>query len=93
MKPVTTEKTDSPARSSVDSKRSFGFKLNSRRFSLLGKNKRLADAYEDQNQQGGSSGAARRVMDFFRRRGRDRDGEIYRVSELKTECAVCCKTI
>lgn len=41
------------------------------------KNRRFADAYEtDQRQQhAGSSGAARRVMDMFRRRGKARGGE------------------
>ena len=42
-------------------------------------NRRFADAYEDQGpgegNHAGSSGAAKRVMDFFRRRGRARGGE------------------
>ena len=44
-------------------------------------NRRFVDAYEGENggqaqgQSGGSSGAARKVMDFFRRRGRERGGE------------------
>ena len=47
-------------------------------------NRKFADAYEqDQNNSwgqphndhGGSSGAARKVMDFFRRRGKDRGGD------------------
>lgn len=48
---------------------------------LLQKNKRFVDAYEtdDYSRNGhdhaGSSGAARRVMDFFRRRGKARGGE------------------
>ena len=41
--------------------------------------RRFADAYEDQGpgegSHAGSSGAAKRVMDFFRRRGRARGGE------------------
>ncbi|PNY29170.1 Serine/threonine-protein kinase KIN4 [Tolypocladium capitatum] len=45
---------------------------------VLQKNhKRFADAYEPGNYQGheGSSGAAKRVMDFFRRRGKARGGD------------------
>lgn len=42
-------------------------------------NRRFADAYEDhgpgEGNHAGSSGAAKRVMDFFRRRGRARGGE------------------
>lgn len=46
-------------------------------------NRRFADAYEEEGHYGGqqasqtsgSSGAARKVMDFFRRRGRDRQNE------------------
>ena len=42
-------------------------------------NRKFTDAYEDQGPgeggHAGSSGAARRVMDFFRRRGRARGGE------------------
>ncbi|MCJ1421268.1 hypothetical protein MMC32_007630 [Xylographa parallela] len=39
-------------------------------------NRRFADAYEhDPGHHAGSSGAAKRVMDFFRRRGRSRAGE------------------
>ena len=42
-------------------------------------NRKFTDAYEDQGQgeggHAGSSGAAKRVMDFFRRRGRARGGE------------------
>ncbi|ROT40014.1 kinase-like protein [Sodiomyces alkalinus F11] len=44
----------------------------------LQKNKRFTDAYEQDdyhNGHEGSSGAAKRVMDFFRRRGRARGGE------------------
>ncbi|KAJ3526744.1 hypothetical protein NM208_g11037 [Fusarium decemcellulare] len=45
---------------------------------VLHKNhKRFADAYERDDYRGheGSSGAAKRVMDFFRRRGKARGGE------------------
>jgi len=47
---------------------------------VLQKNKRLADAYDTDefsrpHDHSGSSGAARRVMDFFRRAGRSRGGE------------------
>jgi protein-serine/threonine kinase len=45
-------------------------------------NRKFADAYEDPNQgyggviqNSGSSGAARKVMDFFRRRGKAREGD------------------
>ncbi|MCJ1286826.1 hypothetical protein MMC26_006172 [Xylographa opegraphella] len=39
-------------------------------------NRKFADAYEhDPGHHAGSSGAAKRVMDFFRRRGRSRAGE------------------
>ena len=47
---------------------------------VLQKNKRLADAYDTDefsrpHDHSGSSGAARRVMDFFRRAGRSRGGD------------------
>jgi protein-serine/threonine kinase len=43
---------------------------------VLQKNKRFTDAYDEENRgHEGSSGAARRVMDFFRRRGKARGGE------------------
>lgn len=48
---------------------------------LLQKNKRFVDAYDTDeysnrpHDHGGSSGAARRVMDFFRRRGKARGGD------------------
>ncbi|RYP17989.1 hypothetical protein DL765_004208 [Monosporascus sp. GIB2] len=47
---------------------------------VLHKNKRFTDAYDEQeygrpHDHAGSSGAAKRVMDFFRRRGRARGGE------------------
>ncbi len=47
---------------------------------VLQKNKRLVDAYDTDDysrphDHSGSSGAARRVMDFFRRRGKARGGE------------------
>lgn len=41
---------------------------------VLQKNRRFADAYEDNQRHAGSSGAARRVMDLFRRRGKARGG-------------------
>jgi protein-serine/threonine kinase len=43
---------------------------------VLQKNRRFVDAYEEGRpgqSAAGSSGAARKVMDFFRRRGRARD--------------------
>lgn len=48
---------------------------------VLSKNKRFVDAYDtdeysqNRHDHAGSSGAARRVMDFFRRRGKARGGE------------------
>lgn len=47
---------------------------------VLHKNKRFTDAYDEHeygrpHDHAGSSGAAKRVMDFFRRRGRARGGE------------------
>lgn len=49
---------------------------------ILQKNKRFVDAYDKDeysrhggHDHAGSSGAARRVMDFFRRRGKDRGGD------------------
>ncbi|KAI0020091.1 hypothetical protein F4780DRAFT_770891 [Xylariomycetidae sp. FL0641] len=47
---------------------------------VLQKNKRFVDAYDEEEygrprDHAGSSGAAKRVMDFFRRRGRARGGE------------------
>ncbi|KAI1331417.1 hypothetical protein F5Y16DRAFT_267599 [Xylariaceae sp. FL0255] len=48
----------------------------------LQKNRRFVDAYEGEEEYGrprdhaGSTGAAKRVMDFFRRRGRARGGEV-----------------
>ncbi|KAK7430130.1 hypothetical protein QQZ08_003315 [Neonectria magnoliae] len=44
---------------------------------VLHKNKRFTDAYDQDEYRGheGSSGAAKRVMDFFRRRGKARGGE------------------
>lgn len=41
---------------------------------VLQKTRRFADAYDDQQRHAGSSGAARRVMDLFRRRGKARGG-------------------
>ncbi|KAI2638472.1 hypothetical protein GGS21DRAFT_488558 [Xylaria nigripes] len=48
---------------------------------ILQKNKRFVDAYEEEEygrsrDHAGSTGAAKRVMDFFRRRGRARGGEV-----------------
>lgn len=47
------------------------------RGTLQKSNKRFTDAYEQDGYQGheGSSGAAKRVMDFFRRRGKARGGD------------------
>ncbi|KAL0935390.1 Fatty acyl-CoA synthetase and RNA processing-associated kinase 1 [Colletotrichum truncatum] len=47
------------------------------RSGVLQKNKRFTDAYNQEQYHGhqGSSGAAKRVMDFFRRRGKARGGE------------------
>lgn len=47
---------------------------------LVKNNRRFADAYDQEHEPGsghpaGSSGAAKRVMDFFRRRGRARAGD------------------
>lgn len=42
---------------------------------VLQKTKRFADAYDEHPGRDGSSGAAKRVMDFFRRRGKARGGE------------------
>ncbi|KAH6657208.1 hypothetical protein BKA67DRAFT_512711 [Truncatella angustata] len=55
-------------------------RAGSRSRGVLQKNKRFVDAYdgEEYGRQGdhaGSSGAAKRVMDFFRRRGKARGGE------------------
>ncbi|KAL8718660.1 MAG: hypothetical protein Q9225_004226 [Loekoesia sp. 1 TL-2023] len=69
---------DEPPRSSMQQGRS------ARGPAVLQKNnRRFADAYEQEQERGygaggqhaGSSGAARRVMDFFRRRGRARAGD------------------
>ena len=69
---------DEPPRSSMQQGRS------ARGPSVLQKsNRKFADAYEQEQERGygaggqhaGSSGAARRVMDFFRRRGRARAGD------------------
>ncbi|TGJ86411.1 hypothetical protein E0Z10_g2352 [Xylaria hypoxylon] len=48
---------------------------------VLQKNKRFVDAYDEEEygrprDHAGSSGAAKRVMDFFRRRGKARGGEV-----------------
>ncbi|KUI70473.1 Serine/threonine-protein kinase KIN4 [Cytospora mali] len=68
--------------SSVDQQGSDGKKSSGRGpRGLLQKNKRFVDAYDTDeysrngHDHAGSSGAARRVMDFFRRRGKARGGE------------------
>lgn len=70
--------------SSVDQQQSQDTKKSSGRGprGLLQKNKRFVDAYDTDeyssrsgHDHAGSSGAARRVMDFFRRRGKARGGE------------------
>lgn len=38
-------------------------------------NRKFADAYENESHHSGSSGAARKVMDFFRRRAKSRAGD------------------
>ncbi|KAL1986453.1 hypothetical protein VTN96DRAFT_6373 [Rasamsonia emersonii] len=61
---------DDRSRPSVQVTRSKG--------TVLQKNRKFADAYEyerDLSHHSGSSGAARKVMDFFRRRGKARAGE------------------
>lgn len=47
-------------------------KLSSRHPAVLQKNRKFGDAYETGS--GSSSGGARRVMDWFRKRGKDRSG-------------------
>jgi protein-serine/threonine kinase len=42
---------------------------------VLQKSRKFQDAYEDGNgNKGGSSGSSKRVMDFFRRMGKQRTG-------------------
>ncbi|KAF6818711.1 Fatty acyl-CoA synthetase and RNA processing-associated kinase 1 [Colletotrichum sojae] len=55
----------------------FGGSRGNGRSGVLQKNKRFTDAYNQDQYHGhqGSSGAAKRVMDFFRRRGKARGGE------------------
>ncbi|KAL4909778.1 hypothetical protein BDW74DRAFT_43587 [Aspergillus multicolor] len=49
---------------------------SSNRPGVLQKNhRRFADAYENESHHSGSSGAARKVMDFFRRRAKSRAGD------------------
>ncbi|KAL4986776.1 hypothetical protein BDW68DRAFT_178476 [Aspergillus falconensis] len=49
---------------------------SSNRPGILQKNhRRFADAYENESHHSGSSGAARKVMDFFRRRAKSRVGD------------------
>ncbi|KAL1387071.1 hypothetical protein HDK64DRAFT_309606 [Phyllosticta capitalensis] len=57
-----------------DSNEQLGSEPSQGRTRVLQKNRRFADAYEDQQRYAGSSGAARRVMDLFRRRGKARGG-------------------
>ncbi|KAK7541592.1 hypothetical protein IWX49DRAFT_178174 [Phyllosticta citricarpa] len=57
-----------------DSNEQLGSEPSQGRARVLQKNRRFADAYEDQQRYAGSSGAARRVMDLFRRRGKARGG-------------------
>ncbi|WYZ44383.1 hypothetical protein EsH8_VII_000819 [Colletotrichum jinshuiense] len=55
----------------------FGASRGNGRSGVLQKNKRFTDAYGQDQYHGhqGTSGAAKRVMDFFRRRGKARGGE------------------
>ena len=72
-----------PGFNEYDSQRPTGRANSGGRGVLQKNNRKFADAYEqDQNGWGqphsdhaGSSGAARKVMDFFRRRGKDRGGD------------------
>jgi protein-serine/threonine kinase len=41
---------------------------------VLQKSRRFADAYDEQGGNKGSSGSSKKVMDFFRRMGRQRTG-------------------
>ncbi|KAL7620852.1 hypothetical protein AAE478_009850 [Parahypoxylon ruwenzoriense] len=58
----------------------YNSRQSGRESRVLQKNRRFVDAFDGQeygrpNDHAGSSGAAKRVMDFFRRRGRARGGE------------------
>ncbi|KAH9893069.1 hypothetical protein F4778DRAFT_772668 [Xylariomycetidae sp. FL2044] len=70
-----------PYQSGYDSDHYDGRRTGSRTGGkVLQKNKRFVDAYDGEgygrpHDHAGSSGAAKRVMDFFRRRGRARGGE------------------
>lgn len=51
-------------------------RVNGRGANVLQKsNRKFADAYEHESHHSGSSGAARKVMDFFRRRAKSRAGD------------------
>ncbi|PHH70619.1 hypothetical protein CDD82_7011 [Ophiocordyceps australis] len=65
------------AGSDEDDGRNHGDNGNNRGAILQKSHKRFTDAYEQAEYRGheGSSGAAKRVMDFFRRRGRARGGD------------------
>ncbi|RWA04167.1 hypothetical protein EKO27_g10937 [Xylaria grammica] len=71
-----------PYQSGYDSDQYDGRRTSSRQGErVLQKNKRFVDAYDEEEygrprDHAGSSGAAKRVMDFFRRRGRARGGEV-----------------
>lgn len=69
-----------PAVTSQPSGYSSDERAASRNRGVLQKNKRFVDAYDGEDygrshDHAGSSGAAKRVMDFFRRRGKARGGE------------------
>ncbi|KAI0126784.1 hypothetical protein BJ170DRAFT_418916 [Xylariales sp. AK1849] len=69
-----------PYQSGYDSEGFDNRRTGSRGRGVLQKNKRFVDAYDGeeygrQHDHAGSSGAAKRVMDFFRRRGKARGGE------------------
>lgn len=69
-----------PYQSGYDSEGFDNRRTGSQGRGVLQKNKRFVDAYDGeqygrQQDHGGSSGPAKRVMDFFRRRGKARGGE------------------
>ncbi|CAJ2500470.1 Uu.00g033230.m01.CDS01 [Anthostomella pinea] len=70
-----------PYQTGYDSDQYDGRRTSSRQGGrILQKNKRFVDAYDEEEygrprDHAGTSGAAKRVMDFFRRRGRARGGE------------------
>lgn len=69
-----------PYQSGYDSDQYDPRRYESQQSRVLHKNKRFTDAYDEHeygrpHDHAGSSGAAKRVMDFFRRRGRARGGE------------------